>query len=158
MSCCRIVFCCESASRSGNMSTVLPDVAEEVLKDIRKAYQETSQIPDELLLVLKFVFGSSALYALDLVDHRAVTCVTSPSGRKVFQVVGSSGRLYTCYSSCHYCPCPSFTFSVLRRNNSLLCKHILAVYLCRAMGLCRDVTVTDQQMSAILCGRAEEEM
>lgn len=35
---------------------------------------------------LRFVFGPCALQALDLVDQRSVTCVSSPSGRSVFQV------------------------------------------------------------------------
>lgn len=35
---------------------------------------------------LKFVFGPCALQALDLVDQRSVTCLSSPSGRKAFQV------------------------------------------------------------------------
>ncbi|KAG9339779.1 hypothetical protein JZ751_022445 [Albula glossodonta] len=35
---------------------------------------------------LKFVFGPSALHALDLVDQRAVTVLSSPSGRRVYQV------------------------------------------------------------------------
>ncbi|KAJ8412419.1 hypothetical protein AAFF_G00127550 [Aldrovandia affinis] len=142
------------------MTSYLPAVAEELLRDIRKVYQETTQIPDDLLLALKFVFGPSALQALDLVDQRSVTCLSSPSGRKVFQfllyaqVIGGSGHLYTCYASCHYCPCPAFAFSVLRRNDSLLCKHILAAYLCQAMGLSQHETVTDQQMSDILSGKA----
>ncbi|KAG5844406.1 hypothetical protein ANANG_G00162190 [Anguilla anguilla] len=102
------------------MSSYLPAVAEQLLRDIRKVYQETSQIPDDLLLALKFVFGPSALQALDLVDQRSVTCLSSPSGRTAFQVIGGSGRPYTCYTSCHYCPCPAFAFSVLRRNDGLL--------------------------------------
>ncbi|KAI1902906.1 hypothetical protein AGOR_G00021130 [Albula goreensis] len=136
------------------MSSFLPAVAEELLREIRNVYQETSQIPDEILLALKFVFGPSALHALDLVDQRAVTVLSSPSGRRVYQVVGGSGHLYTCYTTCHYCPCPAFAFSVLRRSESLLCKHILAAYLCQAMGLSQQETVTDQQMSNILCGKA----
>ncbi|KAJ8342885.1 hypothetical protein SKAU_G00328130 [Synaphobranchus kaupii] len=136
------------------MSSYLPAVAEQLLRDIKKVYQETSRIPDDLLLALKFVFGPSALQALDLVDQRSVTCLSSPSGRSVFQVIGGSGRLYTCYTSCHYCPCPSFAFSVLRRNDSLLCKHILAAYLCQTMGLSQQEVVTNQQMSDILCGKA----
>ncbi|KPP66831.1 zinc finger SWIM domain-containing protein 7-like [Scleropages formosus] len=99
------------------------------------------------------MFGSSALHALDLVDHRSVTCLSSPSGRKVFQVVGASGNFYTCYISVHYCPCPAFAFSVLRRNESLLCKHILAIYLSQALQLSRQEPVSDQQMSHILSGK-----
>lgn len=42
-------------------------------------------------------------------------CFACPS-----QVTGASGRLYTCFVSCHYCPCPAFTYTVLRRNIGLL--------------------------------------
>lgn len=139
------------------METLLPAVAEELLKEVKKAFLETSHIPDELLLALKFVFGSSALYALDLVDQRSVTRVTSPSGRMVFQVLGSSGKLYTCYSSCHYCSCPSFAFSVLKRNDSLLCKHVLAIYLSEALGACQERSASDKQMSQLLLSREDGE-
>ncbi|XP_076606082.1 zinc finger SWIM domain-containing protein 7 [Chaetodon auriga] len=132
------------------MRSVLPPVAEQLFRDIQKTYQETSQIPDDLLLALKFVFGPCALQALDLVDQRSVTCLSSPSGRKAFQVMGGSGRLYTCFASCHYCPCPAFAYSVLRRNEGLLCKHILAVYLCQAMGVTQAECVSDQEMSMLL--------
>ncbi|KAM4726997.1 zinc finger SWIM domain-containing protein 7 isoform 2-T2 [Anableps anableps] len=101
---------------------------------------------------LKFVFGTCALPALDLVDQRSVTCLSSPSGRKAFQVIGASGRLYTCFLYCHYCPCPAFTYTVLRRNQGLLCKHILAIYLCQAMAVTQQESVSDQQMSAVLSG------
>lgn len=43
------------------------------------------------------------------------------------QVLGSSGKTYTCLASCHYCSCPAFSFSVLRKSDSLLvrvlCHH-----------------------------------
>ncbi|KAF5898355.1 zinc finger SWIM domain-containing protein 7, partial [Clarias magur] len=103
-----------------DMASCLPAVAQQLLKDIQKAYTEKSQIPDELLIALRFIFGPCTLQALDLVDQRAVTCVSSPSSRVAFQVLGGSGRLYTCYTSCQYCPCPAFSFSVLRRNESLV--------------------------------------
>ncbi|KAI4884452.1 hypothetical protein NFI96_032115, partial [Prochilodus magdalenae] len=104
---------------------------------------------------LRFVFGACTLQALDLVDRRSVTRVTSPSGRLAFQVLGASGHLYTCYTSCQFCPCPAFSFSVLRRNESLVCKHILAAYLCQAMDLCQQEQVSDQHMTLILSGRAQ---
>ncbi|XP_055056540.1 zinc finger SWIM domain-containing protein 7 isoform X2 [Misgurnus anguillicaudatus] len=102
------------------MGSCLLSVAEQLFKDIQRTYSQTNQIPDDLLIALRFVFGPCALQALDLVEKRSVTCVTSPSGRKAFQVLGGSGCLYTCYASCHYCPCPAFSFSVLRRNESLM--------------------------------------
>ncbi|XP_022055036.1 zinc finger SWIM domain-containing protein 7 [Acanthochromis polyacanthus] len=132
------------------MRSVLPAVAEQLFRDIHKTYQETSQIPNDLLIALRFVFGPCALQALDLVDQHSVTCLSSPSGRKAFQVVGGSGTLYTCFLSCHYCPCPAFAYTVLRRNEGLLCKHILAVYLCQAMAVTQQESVSDQQMSILL--------
>ncbi|XP_035745474.1 zinc finger SWIM domain-containing protein 7 isoform X1 [Egretta garzetta] len=73
------------------MDTTLPAVAEELLKEIKKAFQETSHVPDDLLLGLKFIFGPSAVPALDLVDQRSVTRVMSPSGRTAYQVCGGPG-------------------------------------------------------------------
>ncbi|XP_004076669.1 zinc finger SWIM domain-containing protein 7 [Oryzias latipes] len=136
------------------MRSFLPAVAEQLFRDIQQTYHETSRIPDDLLIALKFVFGSCALPALDLVDHRSVTCLSSPSGRKAFQVLGGSGRLYVCLLSCHYCPCPAFSYTVLRRTEGLLCKHILAVYLSRAMAVTLQESVSDQQMSVLLSGTA----
>ncbi|XP_056314640.1 zinc finger SWIM domain-containing protein 7 [Danio aesculapii] len=137
------------------MGSSLVSVSEQLLKDLQRTYSERKQIPDDLLIALRFVFGPSALQALDLVDQRTVTCVSSPSGRKAFQVLGGSGRLYTCFTSCHYCPCPAFSYTVLRRNESLMCKHLLAVVLSQAMGLCQQEQVSDQQMTHILSRQTE---
>ncbi|XP_032934475.1 zinc finger SWIM domain-containing protein 7 isoform X1 [Catharus ustulatus] len=141
----------------GMDSSTLPAVAEELLREIKKSFQETSQVPDDLLLGLKFIFGPSAVPALDLVDQRSVTRVRSPSGRTLYQVLGSSGKLYTCYSSCHFCTCPAFGFSVLQKSESLLCKHILAVYLSQAMGACQELAVSEEQLTNILLAEEEDE-
>uniref|UniRef100_A0A3P9MEH0 Zinc finger, SWIM-type containing 7 n=1 Tax=Oryzias latipes TaxID=8090 RepID=A0A3P9MEH0_ORYLA len=132
------------------MRSFLPAVAEQLFRDIQQTYHETSRSKKRH----PFVFGSCALPALDLVDHRSVTCLSSPSGRKAFQVLGGSGRLYVCLLSCHYCPCPAFSYTVLRRTEGLLCKHILAVYLSRAMAVTLQESVSDQQMSVLLSGTA----
>ncbi|XP_077775910.1 zinc finger SWIM domain-containing protein 7 isoform X1 [Podarcis muralis] len=107
--------------------------------------------------LLKFIFGASAVPALDLVDRQSVTRITSPSGRRVYQVVGSSGKHYTCYASCHFCSCPAFMFSVLRKGDSLVCKHLLAVYLSQALGSCQELTVPDKQLTSLLLQEEEEE-
>ncbi|XP_041053085.1 zinc finger SWIM domain-containing protein 7 isoform X2 [Carcharodon carcharias] len=65
----------------------LPVVAEELLKKVKQVYQELSQLTDELLLALKFVFGPAALHALELVDQLSVTLVHSPSGRSLYQEI-----------------------------------------------------------------------
>uniref|UniRef100_A0A8D1IMA2 Zinc finger SWIM domain-containing protein 7 n=1 Tax=Sus scrofa TaxID=9823 RepID=A0A8D1IMA2_PIG len=98
----------------------LPAVVEELLSEMAAAVRDGAPISDEHLLSLKFVFGSSAVQALDLVDRKSITLISSPSGRRVYQVLGSSGKTYTCLASCHYCSCPAFAFSVLRKGDSLL--------------------------------------
>ncbi|KAM4824588.1 zinc finger SWIM domain-containing protein 7 isoform X2 [Urocitellus parryii] len=102
------------------MAVTLPVVVEELLSEMAAAVRETARIPDEHLSSLKFIFGSSAIQALDLVDRQSITLISSPSGRHIYQVLGSSGKTYTCLASCHYCSCPAFTFSVLRKSESLL--------------------------------------
>ncbi|XP_053130838.1 zinc finger SWIM domain-containing protein 7-like [Hemicordylus capensis] len=139
------------------MDATLPAVAEELLKEIEKAFRETSHVPDSHLLALKFIFGTSAVPALDLVDRQSVTRIASPSGRTVYQVHGSSNKLYVCYASCHFCTCPAFAFSVLRKGSSLMCKHLLAIYLSWAMGLCQELTVSDKQLTGLLLPAEEEE-
>nr|XP_032640082.1 zinc finger SWIM domain-containing protein 7 isoform X1 [Chelonoidis abingdonii] len=79
------------------------------------------------------------------------------SGALDLEVLGSSGKLYTCYASCHFCTCPAFAFSVLRKNDSLMCKHILAMYLSQATGACQELSVSDQQLASILLAEEEEE-
>ncbi|KAJ6657342.1 hypothetical protein lerEdw1_002709 [Lerista edwardsae] len=132
------------------MDTTLPAVAEELLKEIEKVFHETSHGR------LKFIFGASAVPALDLVDCQAVTRIVSPSGRTVYQVLGSSRKLYQCYSSCHFCSCPSFAFSVLRKGDSVVCKHLLAIYLSQAMGTCQELTLPDKQLTRLLLPEEEE--
>ncbi|XP_075417148.1 zinc finger SWIM domain-containing protein 7 isoform X1 [Tenrec ecaudatus] len=139
------------------MAVTLPTVAEELLSEMAAAVRESARIPDEHLLSLKFIFGASAIPALDLVDRQSITLISSPSGRHVYQVLGSAGKTYTCLASCHYCPCPAFAFSVLRKNDSLLCKHLLAVYLSQIMGTCQQLSVSDNQLTEILLTEEEQE-
>uniref|UniRef100_A0A8C2V2G3 Zinc finger SWIM-type containing 7 n=1 Tax=Chinchilla lanigera TaxID=34839 RepID=A0A8C2V2G3_CHILA len=133
------------------MAVALPEVVEELLREMGAAARECERSTDPFLFPrLKFVFGSSAVQALDLVDRQSVTLISSPSGRRVYQVLGSSGKTYTCLASCHYCSCPAFAFSVLRKSDSLLCKHLLAVYLSQVMRTCQQLSVSDKQLTDIL--------
>ncbi|XP_010386046.1 zinc finger SWIM domain-containing protein 7 isoform X2 [Rhinopithecus roxellana] len=139
------------------MAAVLPAVVEQLLSEMAAAVQENARIPDEYLLSLKFLFGSSATQALDLVDRQSITLISSPSGRHAYQVLGSSGKTYTCLASCHYCSCPAFAFSVLRKSDSILCKHLLAVYLSQVMRTCQQLSVSDKQLTDILLMEKKQE-
>uniref|UniRef100_A0A8D0HHL3 SWIM-type domain-containing protein n=1 Tax=Sphenodon punctatus TaxID=8508 RepID=A0A8D0HHL3_SPHPU len=129
------------------MEVTLPVMVEELLKEVQKAFQEMLQVPAGLLLALKYVFSLTALPALDLVDQCSVTLVMSPSGRTVYQVLRSSIKLYTCCYSCHFYTCPS---------DSLVCKHILAVYLSRGMpGAARLRQAAEQYLPALAESKRE---
>uniref|UniRef100_A0A8C3WJJ2 Zinc finger SWIM-type containing 7 n=1 Tax=Catagonus wagneri TaxID=51154 RepID=A0A8C3WJJ2_9CETA len=128
----------------------LPAVVEELLSEMAAAVRDGAPISDEHLLSLKFVFGSSAIQALDLADRQSITLISSPSGRCIYQVLGSSGKTYMCLASCHYCSCPAFAFSVLQTGDNLLCKHLLAVYLSQAMRTCQQLSVSDKQLTDML--------
>ncbi|XP_077996206.1 zinc finger SWIM domain-containing protein 7-like [Glandiceps talaboti] len=135
------------------MATVnISDIQSQLLLQVKKVCSSGGQIslPDDLLSALHFVFQGPFLPALDIIDHDGVSKVTCPSGRTVFQVVGSSGKLYTCFSSSNYCSCLSFTFSVLKRKDIAMCKHVLAVYLSSAMGKNEDTSITDQEMTQLI--------
>ncbi|XP_039703400.1 zinc finger SWIM domain-containing protein 7 isoform X1 [Pteropus medius] len=142
----------ESARSTGRRECVAALWVVDLAPPVRKA-----RVPDEHLLSLKFVFGSSAIQALDLVDRQSITLISSPSGRRVYQVLGSSGKTYTCLASCHYCSCPAFAFSVLRKSDSLLCKHLLAVYLSQVMRTYQQLSVSDKQLTDILLMEKKQE-
>ncbi|XP_073874776.1 zinc finger SWIM domain-containing protein 7 isoform X5 [Macaca fascicularis] len=64
------------------MAVVLPAVVEELLSEMAAAVQESARSTGSRL---KFLFGSSATQALDLVDRQSITLISSPSGRHVYQ-------------------------------------------------------------------------
>ncbi|XP_052798246.1 zinc finger SWIM domain-containing protein 7-like [Mya arenaria] len=129
---------------------VVEAVVDELLEEVGRTYKDNGKIPDEVLSALNNVFQSSLLPALELVDSHNVTKVTCPAGRALYQVIGSSGTPYTCFLSSRYCSCPSYQFSCLKKGDHLMCKHVLAVRLCEAMGGVRELDVTNQEITNML--------
>ncbi|CAH1802235.1 unnamed protein product [Owenia fusiformis] len=134
------------------MMSVINESLKQLFEEVKQVYTQKQSIPDSLLSALNFVFKSPLLPALDLVERRCVTMVTSPSGRCVYQVVGSSGTPYTCLLSCDYCGCPAYKFSVIKRGDHIMCKHILAVHLSDAMGLTKELISTDLDLADLIMG------
>uniref|UniRef100_UPI00358EC6AD zinc finger SWIM domain-containing protein 7 n=1 Tax=Myxine glutinosa TaxID=7769 RepID=UPI00358EC6AD len=116
-------------------------------------YLPESPVPDELLQGLAFVFGAPTIPALDLVDNRSVSRLLSPSGRYAYQVLGRSGAVYTCLANSLYCSCPAFFYSVVRKSDVLLCKHLLAAHVSEALGQCTEVLVSDSTMAELMAFR-----
>ncbi|XP_070573349.1 zinc finger SWIM domain-containing protein 7-like [Ptychodera flava] len=131
----------------------ISDVQSQLLLQVKEVCssdgQASKDLPDDLMSALHFVFQGTLQPALDILDHNGVTKVTSPSGRTVFQVVGSSSKLYTCFPPSKYCTCPSYTYAVLKRRDITMCKHVLATFLGAAMGTHEEVTISDSEMTKL---------
>lgn len=136
-------------------------------------------ISDQLLLALHSIFQQSLLVqALELMELGKVTsyvCYGQDNGpsrethqclahsstmkeskqgrRQLFLVDGNSGNRYLCFSTCMYCSCPSFVYSVLARGESLMCKHLLASCLATALQHCSEVVVTDREWTRLAGGQ-----
>ncbi|XP_071946306.1 zinc finger SWIM domain-containing protein 7-like [Antedon mediterranea] len=130
--------------------SLLDEVHMQLILQVKTAYENQQSLSDHLLSALNFVQQRPLLQAFDLVDRKNVTRVSCPAGRTVFQVCGSSGKLYTCFSSSTFCSCPAYVFSVLKRKDVSLCKHVLAVQLSCAMGVCKELNVSDEEMTQLL--------
>ncbi|KAK3598988.1 hypothetical protein CHS0354_024664 [Potamilus streckersoni] len=99
---------------------VYDEVSSQLLKEVETVYKEKGKLTDEVLSALQCVFQDSLLPALDLVDKRSVSRVTCPAGRSLYQVVGSSGTPYTCFTSSVYCSCPAYRYSVLLKEEHMM--------------------------------------
>ena len=93
---------------SGSMERV-PDtntIREELFSEVGRIYKETKTLPDTVLSALHFMFrGGSLVQAMDLVEKHSVSKLVSPSGRCMYQVIGSTGTPYTCFTTSDYCGC-----------------------------------------------------
>ena len=112
---------------------ILQSTTEQLLLEVKRETEESGRISEDLMSALLFVFQTPLHQAFDLLDQRAVTRYSCPAGRELYRVRGSGGRVYTCLTSSNYCSCPSFVYTVLVKEDSLLCKHMLAVQLSRAI-------------------------
>ena len=124
-------------------------VIEQLISEAKREKEETGQISDDLLSALYFIFRQPLLQALDLLDRAAVTHVTCPSGRELYRVKGSKGE-YTCLLSVGHCNCLSFVYTVLLREEAVMCKHLLAANLSRATRTALSKHVTDTEYAKIL--------
>lgn len=133
------------------MALSLRHVVDQLFSEARLAKEKHGHLTDEVLSALHFVFHQPLLDALDLIDRKNITKLTTPSGRVLYQVLGSSNTLYTCLITGDYCTCPSYTFTVLVKMESLMCKHLLAVHLAEALGECKNQIITDEDFVAYVC-------
>lgn len=131
--------------------SVVLHVLEEVLLGIKMRCSDCERtLKDEELLALNNLCGQTLVQALDLVDRSSIKLLSSPSGRKAYEVVGLSKSTYLCLTSLKYCSCLSFQYTVLTKGESLMCKHLLSVRVADALGSVVHQTVSDEDISEML--------
>ncbi len=139
---------------SPRLTKILHSTIDQLLLEVRRESQNTPEgpsLPENLLSALHSVFQQSLLHALDLVDKNHVMCFVCPAGRELFQVQASAGkRVYTCLVSSNYCNCPSFVYSVVLKEDALMCKHLLAVQLARAMDRVETKDISGEEFAKLL--------
>ncbi|XP_046397437.1 zinc finger SWIM domain-containing protein 7-like [Ischnura elegans] len=144
------------SSQKGVLNPLMQNVGKTLLNEVEKQYREKEEMSDDLLLALHSVFGNSFEKALDLLDSSpsSVVFLRSPSKRCVIQVPGSSGATYTIYPGINYCPCPAYNFHVLGKRSRVTCKHVLVAYLSQLMGKSRQIDVSNEELTKVLCNAA----
>ncbi|EFX76275.1 hypothetical protein DAPPUDRAFT_322466 [Daphnia pulex] len=111
-----------------------------LLNEIEKCCTSKKEVTEDLLASIHTLFPIHSITALDLIDHRSVSLLTSPSG--------SLGTPYLiCYTG-FTCTCPSFRHNFNIEN--LWCKHLLALQLSLAMGVVQVKEVSEEIMMTML--------
>ena len=128
----------------------LQEVVSELLTSIRKDKEKNGAISDSLMSALHSVFQQPLLGALDLIDQDSVTKITCPAGRTLYQIRGASGTSYYCFTSSNYCSCPSFIFTVLKKEDVLYCKHTIAALVGESLGRVNSKQVSNDEFSKLL--------
>ena len=135
-------------STTGHIS--LRQIATHLFQELKEQWTTEGHISDGLMRDLLTIFPSSLLPALDLVDHKAVIKLRSTSGRCVYEVAGVSEERYLCLLEADFCPCTSFQYSVLTKEEAIMCKHLLAVHICIALEQFSYIDVTNHSLTESL--------
>ncbi|XP_042903259.1 zinc finger SWIM domain-containing protein 7 isoform X2 [Parasteatoda tepidariorum] len=133
------------------MTVAVTETFNFVIENIAADFSEHQKISEKSLSMLSFLFGFTAAQALDLIDKKCISHITSPSGRELFQVQRNVTEFHVCLKDSNYCTCPSFIYNVVKKDQ-FMCKHKLAASICFAMGLCKEVQYSDETVSLMLIG------
>ncbi|XP_059352871.1 zinc finger SWIM domain-containing protein 7-like [Daphnia carinata] len=138
-----------------------------IFTEIEKCCSNKQEVTEGILASLHTLFPLQSVTALDLIDHRSVSLMTSSSGnilskkkpctssnnfkisgRKIYSCLGSLGTPYLISYTGFTCTCPSYRHNLDAEN--LWCPHLLAVQLSIAMGIVQQKQVTEDVMKTML--------
>ena len=105
-------------------------------------------VSENLLCYLYTTFPNHSVAALDLCDHRSITLITSPSGRKIYSCTGSTGTPYLLSYTGFLCSCPIFKASIEESN--MWCKHLVALQLSLAMEIVPTRVVSEEAIKDMI--------
>ncbi|KAL5110990.1 Zinc finger SWIM domain-containing protein 7 [Taenia crassiceps] len=106
-------------------------------------------LTDEDLLRIHAIFGNTTFEALNLLEERAITRDTAPSGRIVYQVNRKGSSIY-CSKVAHYCACMQGTIFEASPLGRPWCSHLLTVALSDALKRTQINIVSDQALAHAL--------
>ncbi|KAI6648826.1 Zinc finger SWIM domain-containing protein 7 [Oopsacas minuta] len=133
-----------------NRRVSLREIAIHLFQEVKEQWTTDGEISDGLMRDLLTVFPNSLFPALDLVDHKAVTRLKSTSGRCVYEVASVSEQSYSCLLEANFCPCSSFHYSVLSKDEAIMCKHLLAIHISVALDIVSHIGVTNRSLTESL--------
>lgn len=127
---------------------VLPTLVDESLVALKQDYEQHKCL-DDLLLGLNSLFSSLIIEnALQLIDDDSVYLIEYQQ-RRVLQIVGSKGDIYTILETVNFCMCDFFKYQVLK-DKALCCKHVLAAKIAIIIGKYRTKIETSNGLTNVM--------
>jgi len=114
-----------------------------------KKIEEKSELTADIIEELKELFPDKIEKTLEILKKGIIQYTFSPSGRKIWAVVGSKNDLHLIYPSL-YCDCIDFYKSVVITRRNTLCKHILAQLISFSLKNFELVSLNDKDFSKFL--------
>ena len=152
-----------------NDFVALKELENNLLDQLRFAYEKENTINDDLLESLHFIYKNPLLEALNQIDKHeqklasdariatsaydlvtVIRCETAAT-RVVYQVKGSLNDVnYYIVENLNFCACPSFKYNVLNKNEYNYCKHMILVKLLKAMNKLAVKYVKDTELADLI--------
>lgn len=127
---------------------LLPAIIHEILESLRKEYEEQLSV-EKLLLNLNSTFSKTLIeHALELIDDDSVFLIKCHE-RRIFQIVGSRGDIYTIMETANFCTCSFYKHQVLN-DKALCCKHFLAAKIAFILGSYKTKNETPEGLTSIM--------
>lgn len=142
--------------------SVLVQLEESLLEQLKTSYEKDKIINDDLLESLYFIYKNPFLEVLNLIDKfdqqvNSLDDKTNPEPlasiircekRFIYQVKGSIN--YYLFDKINFCTCSSFKYNVLHKSEYLYCKHLVMIKILTAMNRLPVKEVKQTELSQLI--------